>query len=84
VNRRTDESCADIIAVGRLLRRSQGLRRSSGLARVRWRIFVAALPRTAAPPSTDPIDADFTPLAGCELLERPGPELTIWELPGPR
>jgi hypothetical protein len=35
-------------------------------------------------PVYDPIDADFTPLAGFELLERPGPELTIWELPGAR
>ena len=32
-------------------------------------------------PVYDPIDADFTPLAGFELLERPGPEITIWELP---
>jgi hypothetical protein len=37
-----------------------------------------------ASPVYDPIDADFTPLAGFQLLERPGPELTIWELPGPR
>lgn len=35
-------------------------------------------------PVYDPIDADFTPLAGFELLERPGPELTIWNVPGAR
>jgi hypothetical protein len=29
----------------------------------------------------DPIDADFTPLAGFAALERPGPALTIWRVP---
>jgi hypothetical protein len=30
----------------------------------------------------DPIDADYVPLVGAERLERPGPNLTIWEMPG--
>jgi hypothetical protein len=29
----------------------------------------------------DPIDADFTPLAGFSSVERPGPEMTIWKVP---
>src|SRR5207247_11257629 len=29
----------------------------------------------------DPIDADYVPLTGFGRLERPGPNITIWELP---
>jgi hypothetical protein len=29
----------------------------------------------------DPIDSDYTPLLGADLLERPGPNLTLWSVP---
>jgi hypothetical protein len=29
----------------------------------------------------DPIDSDYTPLLGADLLERPGPNLTVWSVP---
>jgi hypothetical protein len=31
----------------------------------------------------DPVDADFTPLAGFEAVARPGPDMTIWSVPAP-
>ena len=30
----------------------------------------------------DPIDAEYVPLTGAELVQRPGPNITIWALPG--
>ena len=40
--------------------------------------FAEPLPARAV---FEPIDADYVPIAGSDAIERPGPELTIWELP---
>jgi len=44
--------------------------------------FVGAPDPLAPEVCYDPIDADYVPLRGWNALVRPGPNLTIWQLPG--
>ena len=43
--------------------------------------FAEPLPACAV---FEPIDADYVPLRGAGAVERPGPNITIWEVPGRR
>jgi len=72
-------------AVGAVLAGLAALRPGARRARARGRArrcrgFEEPLP----PDVCDPIDADYVPLSNFEHILRPGPNITVWELPSGR